>query len=73
MLEMASLPCIELPPLVDVDITVAQDEKVARRIQGSARPGGNMALQWQSFLLIYGEHSKQLRDVIVELARCLST
>ena len=69
--EITFLLCDKLPPLVDVDITAAHVEKVARRIQGSAGPGGTMAWQWQSFLPSYGAHSEWLQDVIAELARYL--
>ena len=71
-IERAFLSCDELPPLVDVDITAAHVEKVARQIQGSAGPGGTMALQWQRFLLGYGAHSERLRDAVAELTRCLA-
>ena len=46
--ERAFLQCGKLPPLIDVDLTGAHIEKVARRIQGSSGPGGTTAFQWQS-------------------------
>ena len=65
----AFLPCDDLPPLVDVDVTAAHVEKVARLIQGSAGPSGTTATHWQDFLLRYGAHSERLRDAVAELAR----
>ena len=50
-----------------MDITAAHVEKIARQIQGSAGPGGTMALPWQSLLLGYGAHSERLRDAVAEL------
>ena len=70
--EKAFLLCEDLPPLVDVDVTAAHVEKVARLIQGGAGPGGTMALHWQDFLLRYGAHSERLRDAVAELARRLA-
>ena len=62
----------DLPPLVDVDVTAAHVEKVARLIQRGAGPGGTVALHWQDFLLRYGVHSERLRDAVAELARRLA-
>ena len=39
------LPCDTLPPLSDLDITGGHVEKVARRLQGAAGPGGSSAMQ----------------------------
>ena len=44
--EKAFLLCEDLPPLVDVVVTAAHVEKVARLIQGGAGPGATMALHW---------------------------
>ena len=63
------MACDTLPPLIDVDITGGHVEKVARRIQGGAGPGGSDASQWQNYLLRYGAHSAKLRDAMAELAR----
>ena len=65
------LPCNELPPLTQVDLTSCPIEKVARQIQGSAGPGGTNAGHWKDFLLHYGPHSAKLRDALAELARRL--
>ena len=48
---MLFLQCEKLPPLIDVDLTGAHTENVARRIQGSSGPGGTTTFQWQSFSL----------------------
>ena len=66
------LPCSELPPLLDVDLTSSHIEKVAQQIQGSAGPGGFTASHWKDSLLHYGAHSAKLRDALAELARCLA-
>ena len=68
----ASLPCDELPPLVDVDITGSHIENAARRIRGSSRPGGSTAAQWQCNLLRFGSSSSTLRDAAAEPVRCLA-
>ena len=54
--------CDELPPMVDVDVTGAHVEKVARQIKGGAGPG----------MGLYGAHSERLRDATAELARRLA-
>ena len=51
------LPCNNLPPLTDVDVTGSHIEHVARCIQGGAGPGGSSAVQWQDYLLRHGSHS----------------
>ena len=66
------LPCSELSPLSEVDLTSSHVEKVARQIQGSAGPGGTNAGHWKGFLLHYGAHSAKLRDALAELARRLA-
>lgn len=70
--EKAYIPCDDLPPLVDVDVTAAHVERVAHSIQGGAGPGGTMAIHWQDFLLRYGAHSERLRVAVAELARRLA-
>ena len=70
--ERACLPCDDLPPLIDVDVTGSHVERVARMIRGGAGPGGSSAIQWQGFLLRYGAHSERLRDSMAELARHLA-
>ena len=66
------MPCDELPPLVDVDITGSHIENAARRIRGSCGPGGSTAAQWQCYLLMFGSSSSTLRDAVAELVRCLA-
>ena len=68
----AFMPCDELPPLVDVDITGSHIENAARRICGSSGPGGSTAAQWQCYLLRFGSSSGTLRDAVAELVRCLA-
>ena len=46
----AFMPCDELPPLVDVDITGSHTESAARRIRGGSGPGGSTGAQWQCYL-----------------------
>ena len=60
--EKAFVHCDELPPMVDVDVTGAHVEKVARQIKGGAGPG----------MGLYGAHSEWLRDATAELARRLA-
>ena len=66
------LPCDTLPPLSDLDITGGHVEKIARRLQGAAGPGGSSAMQWHDYLLRHGRHSAQLRDSVAVLARRLA-
>ena len=68
----AFLPCNNLPPLTDVDVTGSHIEHVARCIQGGAGPGGSSAVQRQEYLLRYGSHSAQLRNEVAALARHLA-
>ena len=68
----AFLPSSNLPTLTDLDITSAHIATAAKRIEGSAGPGGSTATHWQAFLLHYGTHSAKLRDAVAELARRLS-
>ncbi|CEM24780.1 unnamed protein product [Vitrella brassicaformis CCMP3155] len=51
--EEAFLPCDDLPPLIDVDITDSTVERAARSLSGSAGPTGGDANFWQTFLLRY--------------------
>ena len=70
--ERALLPCDDLLHIIDVDITEAQEEKVAREIQGGPGPGGSMTTMWQGCLLWSGVHSAELSDSIAKLARQLA-
>ena len=58
----------EVPDFVDLDITPTVVEKVARRLSGSAGPGGTDSIALQHWLLRFGESSKRLRAVVAEFA-----
>ena len=45
----AFLPCNNLPPLTDIDVTGLHIEHVARCIQRGAGPGGSSVVQWQDY------------------------
>lgn len=45
---------------------------VARRIQGSAGPGGCDSSHWQDILLRFGSHSRRLCDAVAGLTRSLA-
>ena len=66
------MPCNTLSPLLDLDITADYVERVAHQIQGSAGPGGSIALQWHCYLLCFGLSSARLRDAVAKLARLLA-
>ena len=68
----AFMPCDELPPLVDVDITGSHIESAARRIRGSSGPGGSTGAQFQCYLLRFWSSSSTLRDAVAELVRYLA-
>ncbi|KAL5502871.1 hypothetical protein EMCRGX_G009716 [Ephydatia muelleri] len=63
----AFMPCDELPPLVDVDITGSHIESAARRIRGGSGPGGSTGAQFQCYLLRFWSSSSTLRDAVAEL------
>ncbi|CEL91825.1 unnamed protein product, partial [Vitrella brassicaformis CCMP3155] len=66
--EEAFLPCDDLPPLIDVDITDSTVERAARSLSGSAGPTGGDANFWQTlFLLRYGAKSGRLRAAVASL------
>ena len=55
--ESAFMPCDDLPPLLDLDITTDYVERVAHQTQGSSGPCGSTALQWHGYLLHHGVSS----------------
>ena len=61
-----------LPDLIDLDITGGHIQTVARRLRGSAGPGGSDAEAWQDWLLRFGAHSERLRDSVAHLARVIA-
>ena len=69
--ESAFMPCDDLPPLLDLDITADYVERVAHQIQGSSGPCESTALQWHGYLLHCGVSSARLRDAVAMLARHL--
>ena len=63
----AFIPCEDLPTFNDVIRTESHILKIAHKISGSAGPSGADSTHWQSFLLKYGNHSKELREAIAIL------
>ena len=55
-----------LPDFVDVDITEDIVEQVARRLSGSAGPGGSDAQAIQQWLLRFGGASQELRRAVAK-------
>ncbi|CEM26622.1 unnamed protein product [Vitrella brassicaformis CCMP3155] len=70
--EEAFLPCDNLPPLIDVDITDSTVERAARSLSGSAGPTGGDANFWQTFLLRYDAKSGRLRTAVASLISTLA-
>ena len=62
----------EVPDFVDLDITADVVEKVAKKLSGSAGPGGVDSSSLQSWLLNYGVESRQLRKACARLAEWLA-
>ena len=60
--ESAFMPCDDLPPLLDLDITADYVEHVAHQIQGSSGPCGSTALQWHGYLLRLSQCPKCSRN-----------
>jgi len=58
-----------LPDHVDLDITADTVERVARRLSGSAGPGGTDASDLQHWLLRFGGASADFRKAVAELIR----
>ncbi len=56
-----------VPNFVDLDITKEVVEKVARRLSGSAGPGGSDAQSLQQWLLRFGAASQRLRKAVCEI------
>ena len=55
----------------DLNVTGTHLALIARRLQGSAGPGGCDSSHWQNILLRYGSHSRLLCDSIAGLTRSL--
>jgi hypothetical protein len=62
----------EVPDLVDLDITAEVVEKVARRLSGSAGPGGTDAQAIQHWLLRHGAASCSLGKAVCNLVDWLA-
>ena len=67
----ACTPYTTVPVMPALDITGAHVQIVARRLHGSAGPGGADATAWQDWLLQYGAHSEHLRDAVAHLTRVI--
>ena len=65
-------PPSPLPLFEDLDVTGTHISLIAKRLQGSAGPGGCDSSHWQNILLRYGSHSRLLCDSIAGLTRSLS-
>ena len=65
-------PPSPLPLFEDLDVTGTHISLIARRLQGSAGPGGCDSSHWQNILLRYGSHSRLLCDSIASLTQSLS-
>ena len=57
---------------MDVDVIAETVKKVAKRMHGSAGPGGIDAVAWQDWTLRFGGASRELREAIAEMARWLA-
>jgi hypothetical protein len=62
-----------LPDLVALDITEDTVEQVARRLSGSAGPGGTDSAAFQHWLIQFGGASQQLCKAVAELTDWMST
>jgi hypothetical protein len=62
----------QLPLLEDIEVTGAHIGAVARKIQGSAGPGGCDSSHWQDILCRFGSRSRRLCDAVSNLARHLA-
>ncbi|KAF6210438.1 hypothetical protein GE061_013544 [Apolygus lucorum] len=61
-IDMLQLPAgMNLPPLIDIQISSSIVERVSRKLHGSGGPGGSEADQWVDFLLRHGRSSCRLR------------
>ncbi len=61
-----------LPDFVDLDVTEDTVEQVARRLSGSAGPGGSDAQALQHWLLRFGGASQELRRAVAGLVDWMS-
>ena len=64
-------PSAPLPLLEDVDVSGTHVALTAKRLQGSAGPGGCDSSHWQDILLRFGSNSRRLCDAVAGLARSL--
>ncbi len=62
----------DLPEMENVEITNTHIQIIAKRIQGSAGPGGCDASHWQDILCKFGFQSRKLCDSIANLTRLLA-
>ena len=58
-----------LPDFVELDITADTVEKVARRLSGSAGPGGTDSADLPHWLLRFGGASAEFRQAVAEFVR----
>jgi hypothetical protein len=63
----------ELPAMVNVQVTPAHVEKIARKLKGGAGPGGTDAAIWQHLLLYQKEASLELQAAVAALCEKLAT
>jgi uncharacterized C2H2 Zn-finger protein len=63
---------LELPPLLEVDITSNHVEQVARKLHGGGGPTGTTSENWKDYLLRFGEASHHLRNSIAQLTMTLN-
>ena len=63
----AFVECEELPAILEVTITEEHIRKTAHKLSGSAGPSGADSTLWQSMLLKYGNHSKELCEAMAML------
>jgi hypothetical protein len=62
----------ETPEFVDVDITADTVESVARKLSGSAGPGGIDSVGLSHLLLQFGKTSYKLREAVADFTRWMA-